>query len=671
MWIGWAECAFILGVVAFKTSTHSIAANSPQIMMRYVTVTPRAQTGHQFEVEGKRRVSERRKATLRALDQVRAEMESAQTLASPQTIKSASQGTSDFTAEIKLECLDSTVGLSVRDAVARSSKLFRRHGLPTPSKSAISNWRNTRKRAELAVVQATREAGKSMPEPKELQAAVLAALSDRRADASGRQVPQDVIDHVATFMEDMEAAKVPVTRQNVRVEFLAAMEQMYPGLCKKNGGWFNCSEDFLRSFESSKGYSRRRVTTGADGGRLHPSLTPEIMRTLFQARVASVAHQPDSAGRTVPAALAIGADETGVHLVPRSSVVLAKKGSRAVAREDFQDKRQITAMVAHTMDGRMLPVQLVFAGKSLRVLPTLTSHEVAEYRPLLCATENHWSNDESIKLWVERVVVPFLLRRKRVLKLKADHPSMLVWDVHWSHRHASTRELISKEYPWLRLMYVPARTTSFLQVADVAINAPLKRRVEDLTRQWRIDERKKSKEIVRSVPLLRLQVSRSILRAAAGISADIIMKGVESTGLAAVFDPARAPEVLAMAAELKAGGYLWQATSRNDVVCPGGLPLAAIMPYLTQGQDANEGTPIGDEGTAACTGTTPAMSATSAPRRGAVEKAAGGAKRGRQYTCGWCRACGHTAEACPERLAGHPAHPQARKSVRSKFQRQE
>ena len=180
-------------------------------MMRFVT--SRAQTGHQFEVEEIRRVSERRRATLRALDQVRAEKESAQTLASPQTIKCAAQGTYDIPAEIKLECLDSTVGPSVRGAVARSSKHFRLHELPTPSRSAIFNWRNTRKRAELEVIQTTKEAGKGMPEPKELQAAELATFSDRRADASGGQVPYDVIDHVTTSMEDIEAAKVPATRQ--------------------------------------------------------------------------------------------------------------------------------------------------------------------------------------------------------------------------------------------------------------------------------------------------------------------------------------------------------------------------------------------------------------------------------------------------------------------------
>ena len=43
---------------------------------------------------------ERRRAILRALEKVRAELESAQALASPQNSKGAAPGTSDFTAEV-------------------------------------------------------------------------------------------------------------------------------------------------------------------------------------------------------------------------------------------------------------------------------------------------------------------------------------------------------------------------------------------------------------------------------------------------------------------------------------------------------------------------------------------------------------------------------------------
>ena len=120
------------------------------------------------------------------------------------------------------------------------------------------------------------------------------------------------------------------------------------------------------------------------------------------------------------------------------------------------------------------------------------------------------------------------------------------------------------------------------------------------------------------------------------------------------------PEELAMTAELRADGYLWHTTSLNDVVCPGGLLSAAIMPYLTQGQITKGFAPIDDEGAAASIDSSPAMSAASSPQ------CAGGAKRGYQYTCAWCRASGHKAGGCPKLLAGHSAHPQARKSVRSK-----
>ena len=61
--------------------------------------------------------------------------------------------------------------------------------------------------------------------------------------------------------------------------------------------------------------------------------------------------------------LIINFDQTGIHLVPHNSYTYDKKGAREVQTYGKDDKRQITAVVA-SADGQLLPLQLIFQGKT-------------------------------------------------------------------------------------------------------------------------------------------------------------------------------------------------------------------------------------------------------------------------------------------------------------------
>ena len=74
-------------------------------------------------------------------------------------------------------------------------------------------------------------------------------------------------------------------------------------------------------------------------------------------------------------------DETGFLLVPASRYVLAEKGVRRVARQDADERRQLTGVIAHTMQGDMLPVQCIYNGKTARVLPHLPPALTRDFKP--------------------------------------------------------------------------------------------------------------------------------------------------------------------------------------------------------------------------------------------------------------------------------------------------
>jgi hypothetical protein len=53
-------------------------------------------------------------------------------------------------------------------------------------------------------------------------------------------------------------------------------------------------------------------------------------------------------------------DQTGVHLVPTSRFTYEMKNTDSVAVIGAEDKRQITACLASSMHGDLLPHQLIF-----------------------------------------------------------------------------------------------------------------------------------------------------------------------------------------------------------------------------------------------------------------------------------------------------------------------
>ena len=573
------------------------------------------------------------------------------------------KGSMTYAPSVKARLAAELRGVSVRVGTNAAARLARALGLPPPSKSTLHNWFRTLHAAELAAAQSAAAQARPAPTEDELQAAAVAALTDKRGD-TGKFVPADVTDAVLEQVEDLLESKISFQRSDVRDMFLGSMQDLHAELLKTNGGWFTCGEDFLRDFERQRKLSRRRITTGGDDGKLGELYTPEIMRMTLQARLASIVYAAEEEGVVIPQRLVVGADETGVHLVPSGRYVLAPTGSRRVARNDSDEKRQITAMVSHDFAGNMLPLQLIFKGTTSQVTPKWPDSKehkdiLEKYRPLFSHSHNHWSNDSTIKLWVRCVLVPYLQGVKRDMKLPTNHPAVLMWDVHWSHRDPSVLNMIRTDFPWLRLLFIPARTTSFLQVCDVAINRPLKVKVEDFTRKWRIAHRKKGGAPERSIPLLRRIVTMALLKGAQEVPADIILNGARHTTLLQVWSKSGKETALANAADCEAAGVLWNTTSKNDKVVRGGeLEGGGSVP----GMDCDGG---GSED-----GVAQPVAAAQPPAAGAASGAGaaapvGGLKRARRvYRCGHCRQHGHMARVCPAALAGQPPHPSARKKAR-------
>jgi hypothetical protein len=135
----------------------------------------------------------------------------------------------------------------------------------------------------------------------------------------------------------------------------------------------------------------------------------------------------------------INMDQTAVHLMSASEFTYEMVGSADVAVVGADDRRQITACVAASLRGDLLPLQLIFQGKSARRLPPSNAASIAA-RVNITHSENHWSTQTTMQGWIDRVLLPHVGRMIDIYKLDADAHVLLQLDAWAVHRSAELRE---------------------------------------------------------------------------------------------------------------------------------------------------------------------------------------------------------------------------------------
>ena len=66
----------------------------------------------------------------------------------------------------------------------------------------------------------------------------------------------------------------------------------------------------------------------------------------------------------VPPQLIISCDQTGLNVVPSASWTMEEEGSKRIEMAGLNDKRQITVTLAAAMTGDLLPIQVLYNGKT-------------------------------------------------------------------------------------------------------------------------------------------------------------------------------------------------------------------------------------------------------------------------------------------------------------------
>ena len=180
----------------------------------------------------------------------------------------------------------------------------------------------------------------------------------------------------------------------------------------------------------------------------------------------------------IPESMVLNIDQTPLKYVPCGKTTMAEKSSSTVPINGVSDKRMITATFTISLDGKFLPIQLIYAGKTERSIPKIKFPKSFS----LSANPTHFSNEtESLKLMKE-IVIPYFQTERKKLGLAANHSGLIIMDVFKGQTTDAVQNLLKKNN--IFFTKVPANMTNLFQPLDLTVNGYAKSYLKKLFTEW-------------------------------------------------------------------------------------------------------------------------------------------------------------------------------------------
>jgi hypothetical protein len=328
-----------------------------------------------------------------------------------------------------------------------------------------------------------------------------AAARGRGADGLFTQAPA-AEKEIKRVLLQMRGAGAPLNSRIIRWVMLAVLQQdRHDAMLLRH---YKLSQQFISKWAREQLDWRWRARTTA------ASKLPvdwEAQGVLMAKRIAANMEM-----HTVHPSLVVNVDQTGVRLVPSAAWTYEKCNSSSVAVVGAEDKRQITACIASSLSGELLPLQLIFEGKTERSLPQKTAASIASLCHLTFS-DNHWSSQKTMQQYVSEIVMPYAETCIRKHRLHADAHIILVLDVWSVHKSEEFRLFLRTQHPRIHLVFVPANCTSKLQVADVSLQRPFKHAITRRFNEWavrQIQEQIDANNVIGLAALLKMSTIKPL-----------------------------------------------------------------------------------------------------------------------------------------------------------------
>ena len=266
----------------------------------------------------------------------------------------------------------------------------------------------------------------------------------------------------------------------------------------KYGGHIELTKAWAMSLLHRMGYSKRRCS---NAGKVSLPHLEEIQKN-FLANI-----QSEVAMNDIPSVLVFNWDQTALRLIPTGQWTMHPTGAKVVPIAHCDDKRQVTAVLAATLTGEFLPPQIIYEGKTERCHPKGSVPDGWD----IWHSSNHWSNEDTMVRYVEKVIVPFLDENRAEMNLEKTHPALALFDCFRGQVTPEFYSLIEKHN--IIPVLVPANCMDKLQPMDVSVNKPVKDHIKQSFHSWYAEE--VQSQLQSSVPVheVKVDVRASIIKA--------------------------------------------------------------------------------------------------------------------------------------------------------------
>ena len=146
-----------------------------------------------------------------------------------------------------------------------------------------------------------------------------------------------------------------------------------------------------------------------------------------------------------------------------------------------------------------LPMQLIYAGKTDRCHPNGIFN--------ITHTLNHWSCEKSAIEYLEKVVFPYLSKKREQLKMQKNKKALLIFDVFKGQTTQQVKDVILANN--CVYVFVPKNLTNHFQPLDLNVNGQAKQFLKRKFESWYADQ--VTKEIEKGTNVYSMNIKTKLL----------------------------------------------------------------------------------------------------------------------------------------------------------------
>jgi hypothetical protein len=176
----------------------------------------------------------------------------------------------------------------------------------------------------------------------------------------------------------------------------------------------------------------------------------------------------------IPAALFVNSDQTQLVYTPGDKLAWSETGAKQVPVLNIDEKCAMMVLVSVACDGTVLPLQVIFGGKSKKSLPSPNAPFYDELvkqsgtQLTFSGTGNYWSNQKTMVEAANMIEV----YATRVKARDGLHPNQkMIWmiNVYFMHHSEEFLDHMALKHPNIFVDFVPGGCTGIIQPCDVVI----------------------------------------------------------------------------------------------------------------------------------------------------------------------------------------------------------